>query len=70
MEEKDYKTIVSILCSDYDYSVISVDSKVVRLIPRHYYVGFGALQLVISHGLSCSVALHQDGRLVLSIEKI
>lgn len=69
MKEKDYEAIVSILCEDYDYSVISENTDVVNLSPGHYYVGSGALELIIKHGLSCTVRFNFKDELVLSIDK-
>lgn len=69
MKEKDYETIVSILCSDYDYSVIKENDDVITISPRHSYVGSRALELLLEHGLSCCVRLNLDGLLVVSIDK-
>lgn len=69
MKEKDYETIVSLLCSDYDYSVINENDDVITISPRYSYVGSRALELLFKHGLSCCVRLNLDGLLVVSIDK-
>lgn len=70
MKEKDYQTVVFLLCEDYDYSVLYENQSVIELSPRHYYVGSGALELIIKHGLSCSVRFNYDDKFVLTIDKI
>lgn len=70
MKEKDYQTIVSILCNDYDYKVVAKNLYSISLTPCHYYVGSSSLELIIKHGLTCSVRFNDDiGLLVLTIDK-